>query len=313
MDSPFWKGLMRVKEKFMARGFFKLGDGSIVRFWEDIWMGDTSLAAQYPSLYNIVQHKNVTVAHVLAQSPLDIRFRRHLAGHKWTSWLHLCQRLMAVQLNDELDRFIWKLTPSGLFSVKSMYEDLMNEPTPFLRKYLWKLKIPLKIKIFMWFLNNKVLLTKDNLVKRKWKGCSKCVFCGEQETVEHLFISCSFARLIWRTVDFAFGLPPPANVTNMFGNWLNGVNRQLKGQIRIGVSALCWSIWRCRNEVVFNKKSKFSFMQVIHMMVFWIQLWAFLLPLEQRDAMASGCIRLQMVVQDILCRAGWPLISRLGV
>jgi hypothetical protein len=311
MDSPFWKGLMRVKDKFISRGYFKIGDGSAVRFWEDIWLGDTPLASQYPSLFNIVQHRNVTVAQVLAHSPLNIRFRRLLIGQKWTAWLHLCQRLMAVQLSDEPDRFIWKLTPSGSFSVKSMYEDLMNDPTPFARKYLWKIKVPLKIKIFMWFLNNKVLLTKDNLLKRSWKGCSKCVFCGEQETVEHLFITCPFARLVWRTIDFAFDLPPPVNITNMFGNWLNGVNRQLKGQIRIGVSAVCWSIWRYRNDVVFNKKPNVSFLQVIHMMVHWIQLWAFLLPLEQRDAMATGCTRLLTVVRDISCRAGWPHINRL--
>ena len=64
MDSPFWKGLMRVKNE------------SSVRFWEDIWLGNVSLAQQYPSLYNIVQRKNVLVATVLAQRPLNISFRR---------------------------------------------------------------------------------------------------------------------------------------------------------------------------------------------------------------------------------------------
>jgi hypothetical protein len=42
-DSPFWKGLMRVKDVFFERGFFEIGNGSIVRFWEDVWLGDTSL------------------------------------------------------------------------------------------------------------------------------------------------------------------------------------------------------------------------------------------------------------------------------
>jgi hypothetical protein len=40
----------------------------------------------------------------------------------------------------------------------------------------------------------------------------------------------------------------------MFGNWLNGVDRQSKAFIRIGVSALYWSIWRVRNDIIFNKK-----------------------------------------------------------
>jgi hypothetical protein len=86
-DSPFWKGLMRVKEEFFNRGFFKVGNGMSTRFWEDTWLGKTPLATQYPSLYNIVRHKNVTVAHVLAQTPLNISFRRMLLGNRWTLWL----------------------------------------------------------------------------------------------------------------------------------------------------------------------------------------------------------------------------------
>ena len=45
--------------------------------------------------------------------------------------------------------------------------DLMNGHIRFLHKYLYMLKVPLNIKIFMWFINNNVLLTKDNLAKRK--------------------------------------------------------------------------------------------------------------------------------------------------
>jgi hypothetical protein len=172
-DSPFWKGLMRVKNDFFRRGFFKVGTGDSVRFWEDIWLGNTPLAQQYPSLYNIVQRKNIMVATVLAQTPLNITFRRSLNDYKWNQWLNLCQRLMGVELSNDPDKFVWKLNESGVFTVKSMYLDLMQGHTVFLRKYLWKLKIPLKIKIFMWFLNNKVLLTKDNLLKRNWKGCQK--------------------------------------------------------------------------------------------------------------------------------------------
>jgi hypothetical protein len=75
-----------------------------------------------------------------------------------------------VQLSNERDKFVWKLSPTGMFTIKSMYIDLMSENTRFLRKYLWKLKIPLKIKIFMWFLYHKVLVTKDNFAKRNWEG-----------------------------------------------------------------------------------------------------------------------------------------------
>lgn len=43
-------------------------------------------------------------------------------------------------------------------------------------RYLWKIKVPLKVKIFLWFLYKGASLTKDNLVKRNWHGNEKCCF-----------------------------------------------------------------------------------------------------------------------------------------
>jgi hypothetical protein len=151
-DSPFWKGLMGLKEIFFKNGSFTVGNGQKTRFWEDTWFGDTPLALQYPSLYNIVRRKSVLVADVLSNNPLNIEFRRSLNGNRWAVWLQLVQRLMGVTLTEEPDAFVWKLTTSGIFLVKSLYAHLMNGHTVFLRKYIWKIKVPLKIKIFMWFL-----------------------------------------------------------------------------------------------------------------------------------------------------------------
>jgi hypothetical protein len=52
--SPFWKGILSVKVDFFKRGSFIVGNGQTTHFWEDTWLGKTSLATQYPSLYAIV-------------------------------------------------------------------------------------------------------------------------------------------------------------------------------------------------------------------------------------------------------------------
>jgi hypothetical protein len=150
----------------------------------------------------------------------------------------------------------------------------------------------------MWFLNNKVLLTKDNLAKRKWKGCQKCCFCNESETIQHLFLTCPFAKIIWRMIYLTYNLPPPANITNMFGKWLNGVGKTDKAKIRIGISAVCWSIWTSRNDMIFNKQTGINFLQVIRRATYWIQQWAFLPPEHQRESMVTECNRLLMVTHD---------------
>jgi hypothetical protein len=58
------------------------------------------------------------------------------------------------------------------------------------------MKIPLKTKVFAWYLRRGVILTKDNLAKRNWQGYTKCIFYHEEETIKHLFFSCPVARFI---------------------------------------------------------------------------------------------------------------------
>jgi hypothetical protein len=67
----------------------------------------------------------------------------------------------------------------GTFSVKSMYLDYMNGHTKYLGMYIWKIKVPLKINIFMWFFHTKVILTMDNLITRNWHGSTTCYFCDK--------------------------------------------------------------------------------------------------------------------------------------
>jgi hypothetical protein len=67
---------------------------------------------------------------------------------------------------------------------------------------VWKLRLPLKIKIFLWYLKKGVLLTRDNLIKRKWKGESKCCFCNNNETIQHVFFECHVAKFAWNAVFF---------------------------------------------------------------------------------------------------------------
>jgi hypothetical protein len=303
---------MGVKDDFFSRGSFTIGNGQQVRFWEDIWLGDAPLASQYPSLYNIVRRKNVLVTDVLSNTPLNIEFRRTLTGNKWDAWIALVQRLILVTLSEEKDIFVWKLTTSGSFTVKSMYEDYMNGHTIYLRKYIWKLKIPLKVKIFMWFLHRKVILIKDNLAHRNWNGCMKCAFCDSSESINHLFFDCPFAKLIWRVIQFTFNIVPPTNVTNMSGNWLNEVDKVSKSRIRIGFCALMWAIWNCRNDIVFNKSTNSNFLQVTRMVSHWIHEWSLLLPETQREPMHAGCRRLDAVARAIYNQDGWRPVKRLS-
>ena len=140
-----------------------------------------------------------------------------------------------IQLSTGSDVFRWTLNENGRFSVDSMYRALIQSDMP-VDKYekLWKMKIPLKIKIFSWHARRGVILTKDNLVKRNWKGSMKCVFCPHDETIKHLLFECKVARSIWSAIQIASNLYPPKSVANIFGNWLREIDHNFRTIIRVG-------------------------------------------------------------------------------
>jgi hypothetical protein len=218
-----------------------VGNGHSTRFWEDSWLGQRSLANEYMSLYNIVKHRNVTVENVLSSTPINIGFRRILDGNRWDIWTHLLDRLILLQLTDCDDSFKWSLASPYLFIVKSMYIDLLSGLTMYFEKYIWKMKVPLKIRIFIWFLHKKVILTKDNLVKRNWHGDVRCCFCDQEATIQHLFISCIFKRMIWTIIYMTFNRPPFKYYKCVWKLVEWGAQKD-KAHIRVGVCAVLWTI-----------------------------------------------------------------------
>ena len=76
-DSHFWAGLMATKKFFFPFGSFSIKSGSEIRFWEDKWLGPTTLREQYPAIYNIVlgRHKSDTLAQVMETFPPNVTFR----------------------------------------------------------------------------------------------------------------------------------------------------------------------------------------------------------------------------------------------
>ena len=165
---------MKVNREFLKFGTFHI---SQVRFWEDTWPGNRTLRNQYPQLYNIVRKKQYTVAEVLCTQAPNLSWRRDQIGNKLAMWNNLVSHLATVVLSQERDEFKWNLDQTCVFSVKSHYLGLINQNTTNFNKRLWKLKTPLKIKIFRWYLRRGVILAKDNLSKWNWQGNQQCCFC----------------------------------------------------------------------------------------------------------------------------------------
>jgi hypothetical protein len=241
-DLHFWFGFIKVKSKFLCYGSFQLNNGAQIRFWEDRWIGNHAFKDQYSSLYNIVGRMSDTVEKVLSGLPLNVSFHRQLTGNNIFLWYNLVHKIMHVHLNNNRDVFIWNLHQHGKFSVYSMYLALINNGLVIRNTLIGKLKIQLKIKKLMWYMQKEVVLTNDNLAKRKWNGNNQCCFCHMNESIQHLFYGCYYAIFLWGLSNLAFNITAPRNVWHMYDSWLNQFGGNLKRQALAGASTFCWAI-----------------------------------------------------------------------
>ena len=193
-----------------------------------------------------------------------------------------------------------------------MYRTLIARlPSP-RKNLIWKLRLPLNIKIFIWYLQKGVVLTKDNLACRQWRGSTKCCFCSLDETIQHLFFDCQMARIIWRIVQVSFNILPPVSIFHMFNGWLNGINKELMYKILVGASALCWTIWLSRNDMVFNHFRVVTPLQVIFQETHWIHFLALLQKEDDRPHVLVGFRVLETTSMEIFASNGWSFSNRIA-
>jgi len=132
-------------------------------------------------------------------------------GNRLTDWHKIVTSVAFINLNEGLDPFVWSLHEDGIFTVKSMYSYLVNNGVKFTQE-IWHLKLPLNIKLIMWYFKRGVILTKDNLATRNWNGNKLCNFCSKSEIIRHLFFEYHYGKALWRVVHFVLGIKPPKNI-----------------------------------------------------------------------------------------------------
>jgi hypothetical protein len=264
-----------------------VGNGKSTSFWHDRWCGLVSLADKFPGLYEISKEQQCSVEFMKLRN-WRLSFRRWLHEDLQCQLRRLFDIVCRYDVNSEKDRARWDWEKSGSFSVKSTYKHLCDhEFGPSFKKF-WKAKIPLKIKVFLWLVSQNAILTRDNLVKRKWKGSTMCAFCSENETSHHLFFDCPTAKYIWSLIAYSLGADCRPNSLNQFWVWIQRFLPQAPNLHAVGLAAVYWAIWRTRNAVCFEGKRVKSPTEIICVICSFLTYWAGLLKDDLKEQMTQG-------------------------
>ncbi len=69
-----WKHIRAGWDGFLKHISYKVGDGSRIKFWHDIWCGDLPLRQKFPDLFHIARAPEAMVAD---------HFRLQGSNHVW--------------------------------------------------------------------------------------------------------------------------------------------------------------------------------------------------------------------------------------
>jgi len=114
----------------------------------------------------------------------------------------------------------------------------------------------------MWLVVHNECWTAYRLAQRGLQHHQKCLLCDqEEETINHLLVSCVFSRQFWFELLQKFGpqilAPQPAEPS--FEVWWSRSNEIVADQDRQGLNSLiilgAWSLWTHRNWCVFDGAS----------------------------------------------------------
>ncbi|MBA0713154.1 hypothetical protein Golax_012198, partial [Gossypium laxum] len=198
---------------------FYVGDGKLIEFWFDIWIGSTLLKLAFPRIFALARKKEGNI-HEFGSRVATIG-----SGLFPSEGLYLTGNSK------------WSPIANGFYNPKYFCDMLAmrGAPPDDIGDTFGEGCSPPKVEFFIWKLLHGRILTKLKLLKKGITSLSStiCALClDEEESVYHLFVRVGSLEEFGKT----------------------GVVRGSEPVWNMSFFAIAWTIWLHLNEVVFNGK-----------------------------------------------------------
>ncbi|KAF5177868.1 hypothetical protein FRX31_032545 [Thalictrum thalictroides] len=219
----------------------------------------------------------------------NLHLRRELFEWEKLQMEKLMEDLQNSVFEGGEDRWGWKWSRKGIYTVKSMYKELWRErqseqePHLISMEFPWKKRLPLKIKFFLWTAYLDRILTNCNLIKRGRAVDPICSACRlSNEDVTHLFLHCSKTLEVWEYLlrprdSFYANIFAADSIEEWINAWPVGPTTELGTKIwELLPFATVWILWKCRNCRIFQSKEKMVEAIVVEIkgtIWYWLGIW----------------------------------------
>ncbi|KAK9065169.1 hypothetical protein SSX86_016552 [Deinandra increscens subsp. villosa] len=228
-----------------------IGRGDSTAFWTDIWLGELSLAYQFPRLFALEMKKECCIMERLGGTGCWMWRRPLRGGIESVQFDRLCALLNNQSLGVDDDSWQWNLDGESDFIVKNVRHRIDDHKLPSLPlSTRWNKWIPKKINICIWRLLLNRLPVRSNLIEKDIPIRDLgCVLCDSNfETSLHVFSRCPVFNALWRDIKNWLLIDGPSDVSPLelldwvdklvvSPRWLGGLALPCFGASRAGQSS----------------------------------------------------------------------------
>lgn len=269
--SPIFKGIAQLGHNTMVESLLRpnkfkwdLGNGSSIYFWEGWWWGDGPLASRFSRLFSLSKLRLKSISEFIL-----LWNDNGLNSNIWNNNFLPSDSVQISQLSDIIgntllrqqnDKLVWQVD-KGSFTSKDLSKCMLSEapnmsPHSRIWSQLWSLKVPPKIRIFLWKVQWGILPTKQLLHSRLSEVCPNFDKCGDVvESQNHLLWDCEIAKWVWEFIANWWSLKPQFRKMNSFSleiilsfHWSAASSKIW----HLVIAASLWSIWLAHNESIFQ-------------------------------------------------------------
>jgi hypothetical protein len=109
---------------------------------------------------------------------------------------------------------------------------------------------------------------------RGWLGEVYCTMCEKQESVSHLFFTCYIAKQIWFWMALSQNYFPYWQSIKDVLEFALSLSPLMRKSFLIALSAVCWALWKHRNQIIFKSANHTSIRNLICLILSLVNYWA---------------------------------------
>jgi hypothetical protein len=211
------------------------------------------LSQTYLRLASFARNEGASVLEIMQAKDLNSLFFLPLSEQAFEELETLQAQLQDIPFDDNATDS-WVPVWGNTYTSRKFYSQVFkNMEAHSAFQIIWKSRCTPRVKFFVWLvlvdrLNTKVMLQRRHL---DVQDDVICVMCNswEEETIDHLFFNCDFAKECWASIKIEWDMSLP-----LLDRYTQARHTHAIPFFTEATLIAAWELWKVRNDKIFRRR-----------------------------------------------------------